>query len=95
MYNIDEANLSTVPETVHKVLAAKGKRQVGAESSTVRSVTTTGVFCMNAAGCFFPPMVIFKRKRMKDEHKDSAPQGTVFDCNGSALQTICRLKLQT
>ncbi|XP_065673859.1 uncharacterized protein LOC136090813 [Hydra vulgaris] len=80
---MDETNLSTVPKSRHKIIAAKGKRQVGFLSSAEKGVTTTGVFCMNAAGNFLPPMVIFKRKRMKDELKDGAPSGSVFACNDS------------
>ena len=69
---MDETNLSTVPKSRHKIIAAKGKRQVGPLSRAKKNVTTTGVFCMNAAGYFLPPMLIFKRKRMKDELKDGA-----------------------
>ncbi|XP_065658214.1 uncharacterized protein LOC136082720 [Hydra vulgaris] len=59
IYNMDKTNLSTVPKIRHKIIATKGKRQVGSLSSSEKGVTTTGVFCMNAAVNFLPPMVIF------------------------------------
>ena len=33
--------------------------------------------CMNAAGFFVPPLVIFPRKRMKDELMDNSPPGSI------------------
>ncbi|XP_065658028.1 uncharacterized protein LOC136082546 [Hydra vulgaris] len=88
IYNMDKTNLSTVSKSRHKITAAKGKRQVGSLSSAEKGVTTTSVFSMNAAGNFLPPMVIFKRKRMRDELKDGAPSGSVFACNDSGWMDI-------
>ena len=41
------------------------------------------VFCISASGVYIPPMLIFKRKRMKEELKDGPPAGTIFHCNDS------------
>lgn len=81
IYNMDETGLSTVQKKTRKVLALKGKRQVGAITSGERGVTTTAVCCANAAGNFVPPLIIFKRKRAKDELRDGAPPGTIFAFN--------------
>lgn len=81
IYNMDETGLSTVQRKPRKILALKGKRQVGAITSGERGTTTTAVCCANAAGNFVPPLIIFKRKRAKDELRDGAPPGTIFAFN--------------
>lgn len=65
IYNVDETAVSTVHKP-SKVIAQKGKHQVGAITRGERSLTLTGVCAMNAAGEFVPPMLIFKRSRMND-----------------------------
>lgn len=80
IYNVDETGLSTVHKPM-KIVAQKGKHQVGALTSGERGLTTTGVCCMNAAREFIPPMVIFKRERKNDCLKKGAPPGTVFGCS--------------
>lgn len=80
IYNVDETRLSTVHKP-SKIIAQQGKHQVGALTSGERDLTTTGVYCMNTAGEFIPPMLIFKRVRMNDCLKKGAPLGTVFGCS--------------
>ncbi|KAJ4432795.1 hypothetical protein ANN_21434 [Periplaneta americana] len=69
--------LSTVQKRTRKVIAKKGKQQVGSIASGERGMTTTAVCCASAAGQYIPPMLIFKRTRAKDELTDGAPPGTV------------------
>lgn len=80
IYNVDETALSTVHKP-SKVIAQKGKHQVGAITSGERGLTTTAVCAMNAAGEFIPPMLIFKRSRMNDALKKEAPPNTAFGCS--------------
>ncbi|CAH2087173.1 unnamed protein product [Euphydryas editha] len=82
IYNMDETCLSTVHKP-SKVLAQKGKYQVGAVTSSERGVNTTCICCMNAAGEFVPPMLIYKRKRMTDDLKRGGPPNTLYDCSES------------
>ena len=43
---------------------------------------------MNAAGTFFPPLIVFPRKNMKEELMDGAPLGSVSACHPSGwIQT--------
>ena len=81
---MNATNFSTAPKSRYKIIAAKGKRQVGSLFRPYKGVTTAIVFSINAAGYFLPPMVIFKRARMKDELKYGAPFGSVFACNDRA-----------
>ncbi|KAJ4440778.1 hypothetical protein ANN_10624 [Periplaneta americana] len=73
--------LSTVQKRTRKVIAKKGKQQVGSIASGERCMTTTAVCCASAADQYIPPMLIFKRTRAKDELMDGAPPGTVFAFN--------------
>ncbi|CAH2096960.1 unnamed protein product [Euphydryas editha] len=82
IYNMDETCLSTVHKP-SKVLAQKGKYQVGAVTTGERGVNTTCICCMNAAGEFVPPMLIYKRKRMTDDLKRGGPPNTLYDCSES------------
>lgn len=86
IYNMDETALSTVHKP-SKVVAQKGKHQVGAITSGERGLTTTGVCAMNAAGEFIPPMLIFKRSRMNDTLKKGAPPNTAFGCSKNGWMT--------
>ena len=69
---LNRAGLSTVHKS-SKIIAQKGKHQVGALASGERGLTTTGICCMNAVGEFIPPMLIFKRMWMNDCLKKGAP----------------------
>lgn len=80
IYN--EIGLSTVHKP-SKVLAQKGKHQVGAGTSGERGVNTTCICCMNAAGEFVPPILIYKRKRITDDLKRGGPPNTVYECSES------------
>ncbi|KAJ4442452.1 hypothetical protein ANN_04038 [Periplaneta americana] len=74
-------NFTQVHKRTRKVIAKKGKQQVGSIASGERGMTTTAVCCASAAGQYIPPMLIFKRTRAKDELMDGAPPGTVFAFN--------------
>lgn len=86
VYNVDESGLSTVHKP-SKILAKKGKHQVGAVTSGERGTNTTCVCCMNAAGEYIPPMLIFKRKRMTDVLKRAGPPNTLYSCSDSGWIT--------
>lgn len=88
IYNVDETSVSTVPGKNCKVFAKRGRKQVGRVVSAERGVSTTAVICMSAGGSFVPPMLIFSRKRMKEELKDGAPPGTAFRCNDSGWMNL-------
>lgn len=88
IFNVDETSVSTVPSKNSKVLAKKGRKQVGRVVSAERGASTTAVICMGAGGSYVPPMLIFSRKRMKEELKDGAPPGTVFACNDSGWMNL-------
>lgn len=73
---MDESGLSTV-QRPQKILATTGRKQVGAITSAERGFNVTVVCCMNAAGSYVPPFMIFPRKNMKNELVDEASTGTV------------------
>jgi hypothetical protein len=82
IFNMDESGLTTVQKPA-RVLSLKGKHQVGAITSGERGVNTTVVCCVNPSGQYVPPMLIFKRKRMKEELKNGAPPGSLVTNNKS------------
>ena len=67
IYNGDETGITTVANRPSKIVATRGKKQVGSLSSAERGQLVTVAICMNVAGFFLPPLFIFPRKRMKDE----------------------------
>ena len=83
IYNVDETGISNVPNHVSKVIALKGKKQVGALSSAERGELHTITMCVNAIGNYIPPMIIFPRVRMKDELLYGAPPETLPVCHKS------------
>lgn len=80
LYNMDETSLSTVQDGQRKIVGRRGKRQIGALTSQERGESSTCVVCCNAAGNYVPPMVIYKRKRMKPELTNGGPPGAVYSC---------------
>ena len=83
VYNVDETGVTVVQGSRSKVISIKGKKQVTKLSSAERGKLDTIVTCMNAAGAFVPPLVIFPRKNMKAELLDGAPPGTIAACHPS------------
>ncbi|KAJ3655894.1 hypothetical protein Zmor_015002 [Zophobas morio] len=76
IWNVDESGLSTVPSKNAKIIATKGRKQVGILSSAERGQHLTVVCCMNPLGIYIPPAFIFPRKNMKQELLDHAPTGS-------------------
>jgi hypothetical protein len=54
IYNVDETGLSTVQRKTRKILAMKGKQQVGSLSSGERGTATTPICCVSASGHYVP-----------------------------------------
>ena len=80
IYNSDETSVTTVQTKAAKVLGLKGKRQVGCLTSAERGTLVTAEICMNAAGGYVPPMLIFPRVRMKADRVDG--RSTPWFCVG-------------
>ena len=83
VYNVDESGITTVQSKNCRVIALKGKKQVGAVTAAERGSLVTVVFCMNAAGGFVPVLFVFPRKNMKAELLDGAPPGSIAACHPS------------
>lgn len=88
IYNVDEVGLTTVPKTQSRIIALKGRRQVGTLTSAERGQLVTVELCMSAAGHYIPPLLVFPRVRMKAELLTGAPHGTIAACQPSGwMQT--------
>ena len=80
LYNMDETNLSTVQDGQRKIIGERGKRQIGGIVSNERGESSTCVVAVSATGNYVPPMVIYRRKRMKEELGTGGPAGAVYTC---------------
>lgn len=67
IYNWDETGVTVVPKTNSKIIAKRGRKQVGVIVSAERGQTVTVEICFSAAGNYMPPMLIFPRKKMNPE----------------------------
>jgi len=76
IWNMDETGITNVHKPT-KILASKGKRQVGKICSGERGNTVTVICAMNAAGSYLSPFMIFPRKRMLDILMKGSPPGSV------------------
>ncbi|KAJ4443714.1 hypothetical protein ANN_05389 [Periplaneta americana] len=79
IFNMDETSHNVV-QRQEKILAQRGKHQVGAISSCERGQTVTGVYAMGASGFFVPPMLIYAKKKMMESLTFGAPPNTIFRC---------------
>ena len=77
VFNVDETGMSTVQQQKQKILAPTGKKQIGKIVSAEKGETITAVVCVNAAGTFVPPMLIFPRKNMNPRLMNGAPPGAI------------------
>lgn len=76
IWNMDESGVTNVQKP-HKVISTKGKRQVSKMTSGEKGATVTVLCCMNAAGQYIPPMIIFPRKRLAEGLMRGAPPGSI------------------
>lgn len=81
IYNVDETGVTVNPKGNSKVIASKGKRQVGALTSAERGETITSEICFSASGAYMPPMLIFPRKRMQQSFLDGLVPGGWVELN--------------
>ncbi|GFV43966.1 DDE-1 domain-containing protein [Trichonephila clavipes] len=72
---MDETGITTV-HTPAKVIAPKGKKQVGSMTSCKRGTNITIICSINAVGNSVPPM-LFPRVNFKNHMLKGAPPGTV------------------
>lgn len=63
IWNVDETGITVVQHKHTEVITLKGKKRVGALTAQERGKLITVVCCMNAAGNFMPPKLIFPRKK--------------------------------
>ena len=82
IYNCDETGITTVHKPC-KVIAEKGKKQVGKLTSAERGSLVTVCGAVNAVGNAIPPFCIFPRCKFKDFMIAGAPAGTGGACNPS------------
>lgn len=87
IYNCDETGVSVVPKTKSKIIAKRGRKQVGAIVSAERGQTVTVEICFSAAGNYMPPMLIFPRKRMTPELMVNSQAGAWGTCSDSGWIT--------
>lgn len=73
IYNCDETGLTVNPKGLSRIIAKKGRRQVGTVTSGERGETVTAEICFSAAGTYIPPFLIFPRKRMRQEFQTGLP----------------------
>lgn len=93
IFNVDETGITCVPKSHSKVIACRGRRQVGAITSAERGQTITAEICMGADGSYMPPMLIFPRVRHKPELIDGGPPGAWAEVHPSGwIQTDLFLK---
>ncbi|XP_021190238.3 tigger transposable element-derived protein 6 [Helicoverpa armigera] len=83
IYNCDETGVSVVPKTNSKIIAKRGRKQVGAIVSAERGQTVTVEICFSAAGNYMPPMLIFPRKRNNPELMVNSQAGAWGTCSDS------------
>lgn len=86
IWNVDETGVSTVLKP-NKIVAAKGKRNVGAMTSGERGTNVTVVTAVSACGNTVPAMFVFPRKNYKQHFINGGPPGCIGAGNASGWVT--------
>lgn len=87
IYNLDESGITTVMRPP-RVVAEKGRKQVGQISSAERGELVTFVGIINAAGRALPPIYVVPRMRNPEEYITGAPASSLILNNKSGWMTI-------
>nr|CAI5817341.1 unnamed protein product [Callosobruchus analis] len=66
-----------------KIIARKGRKQVGSITSAERGTTITIEICFSASGQYMPPMMVFPRKRIDPQLMLNAAPGAWGVCSDS------------
>lgn len=80
IFNADETGITTVQDP-GKILATKGKKQVGSVTSWERGKLVTVMCAMSASGIFIPPLFIYPRQRMSPLLKKDGPPCAIYECS--------------
>ena len=86
IWNVDETGVSTVLKP-SKVMAAKGKRNVGSVTSGERGTNVTVVVAISAAGSNIASMFIFPRKNYHEHFVRDGPPDCIGKANSSGWIT--------
>ena len=81
VFNVDETGLGTVPTKVNRVIAERGRKQVGSIKSAERGTLVTAVMCISAGGTYVPPMLVYPRAKTNDKLMKGAPPGSIQACS--------------
>lgn len=73
IYSCDETGIAVNPKSQSKVVARKGRRQVGGKTSAKRGKTVTAELCFSATGVYLPPMLIFPRVEVSNDFLKGKP----------------------
>lgn len=76
IFNLDETGVTTVQKP-GKILASRGKKQIGVITSAERGSLVTMCNVISAAGQALPPVYIFPRVHFKDHMLKGAPMGSL------------------
>ncbi|XP_026762195.2 uncharacterized protein LOC131843013 [Achroia grisella] len=86
IWNADETGVSTVNKP-SKIIAAKGKRNVGSVTSAERGTNVTLLVAVSATGSSIPPMFVFPRKKYQDHFVRDGPAECIGAGNASGWMT--------
>lgn len=86
IYNLDESGVTTVMRPP-RVVAEKGKKQIGQVSSGERGELVTFVGIINALGNALPPVYVVPRMRNPEEYISGAPASSLILNNKSGWMT--------
>jgi len=88
IYNVDETGMTTVQGTGAKILAMKGRRQVGCLTTAECGQFVTVTVCVKVTRSFLPPFFIFPCKCMKAELMDGSSPGSRCVCHPSGWMQL-------
>lgn len=74
VWNVDEMGLTTV-HTPNRVVARRGRKQIGQITSSERGVVVSMALPINASGMRAPPYLIFPRVRFQQHFLNGGPTG--------------------
>jgi len=78
LYNCNETGITIARHKHTKILGFKGKRQISSLQSAERGTLVTVVNCTSPTGHFIPPLVVFPKKKMKQELTNGTSPRSIY-----------------
>ncbi|XP_015903872.1 uncharacterized protein [Parasteatoda tepidariorum] len=87
IFSVDDIGLCVVEDDPETVIRLRGKKEYSTFSDEEKTKLVTSIVCMNASGCFVPPLIVWPTKSITKKVTNHTPPGSIWACHSSGFVT--------